>query len=127
MMPFATFLLSGFLIGLGFIGYYGSGRESITALIPAFFAVPILICATLSLSAGWRKHAMHAAAGLALIGFLATVKSWWDIIVTLQGNSEILARTLAKATMAGLCALYLILAIRSFVLARRARKLAQTP
>jgi hypothetical protein len=41
-----------------------------TALIPAFFGLPLVILGVLALQEGWRKHAMHAAVVVGLIGFL---------------------------------------------------------
>lgn len=113
------------LVALGVGGYFGLGRESITALIPAFFGAPMFILGLLaSRSSGkTRMHLMHAAAVLALLGLLG---SWGGVpdVFKLMGGAELerQAASIAKAIMALLCAVLLALSIKSFISARRARK-----
>lgn len=64
------------LIVLGVGVYLGlsateDASPSKTALIPAFFGLPILLLGIVALSERWRMHAMHVVAMLALLGFLA--------------------------------------------------------
>ncbi len=75
------------LLGLG--GYFGTGRESVTALIPALFGLP---------------------------GFLEYVQG---------GEVERPAAVIVQTVMAALCAIFVVLSIKSFVDVRRAR--AQAP
>src|SRR5512134_1033916 len=72
-MPATTRLVGFVLIALGLIGYFATGRASITALIPAFFGAIFLILAFVARGEAARKHAMHAAVALALVAFLAVV------------------------------------------------------
>lgn len=61
------------LIGNGLYGYMGSEVKSVTALIPAFFGIAILLCGFGSaLNDGLRKHLMHFSAIVALLGALAS-------------------------------------------------------
>ena len=67
-MPNTTSFLGILLIVLGGWGYTQSVTRSPMALIPSVLGVLFL---ALGIAAGrdeWRKHAMHAAAGLALVG-----------------------------------------------------------
>jgi hypothetical protein len=57
--------------GVGF--YIGTASKSVTALIPALVGVPILVLGLLAFRQAARKHAMHAAAALATLGFFAAV------------------------------------------------------
>ena len=57
---------------LGLIAYFGISSESITALIPAFFGVSMIILGWLALNEKYRKHSMHIAAALMLLGFIGT-------------------------------------------------------
>ena len=54
------------LLGVGL--YFGSGRESVTALIPSFLGVLFLACAAIATTERRRMHAMHVAVLLALVG-----------------------------------------------------------
>jgi hypothetical protein len=99
--------------------------KSKTALIPAVFGTLILMCGTLALEARWRKHAMHAAAAIALIGGLAaSVMFLRRLPGLLSGDPAVNPRSaLFIGLMALLCLVYAGLAIRSFLAARKARQL----
>ena len=58
---------------MGLISYFGISSESITALIPAFFGIPMLILGWLGLNEKYLKHTMHGAAVLMLLGFFGTI------------------------------------------------------
>lgn len=111
------------LIILGLVSYFGISSESITALIPAFLGVPILILGFLSLKEKYLKHSMHAAAVLMLLGFGGTVSGLIKFFRMLGG--EIFERPSAitiQAIMAVICLIFLALAIKSFIDARRGKK-----
>ena len=121
-MPRTTVVLSILLILLGLGAYFGAGRSSVTALIPAFFGLPLLILGLLARKDQLRKHTMHVAAGLALIGFLGTVPGLYKVFALLGGGAvERPAAVVVQAIMALMCAIFIALSIRSFVLARRSR------
>lgn len=121
-MPRTTVALGILLILLGLAAYFGTGRSSPTALIPAFFGLPLLVLGFLGHKDHLRKHSMHVAAALALIGFLGTVSGLYEAFVLLGGGAvERPAATVVQALMALLCAIFIALSIRSFVLARRSR------
>ena len=110
------------LIILGLVSYFGISSESITALIPAFVGVPILILGFLSLNEKYLKHSMHAAAVLMLLGFGGTISGLIKFFRMLGG--EIFERPSAitiQAIMAVICLMFLVLAIKSFIDARRGK------
>ena len=72
-MPLTTRLFGLILIVLGVASYVVTGRTSVTALIPAFFGAVLVICALIARNEAARKHAMHAAVAVGLIGALAAL------------------------------------------------------
>ncbi|MBD3220566.1 hypothetical protein GF314_04940 [bacterium] len=110
------------LILLGLLAYLGTGRDSATALIPAFFGLPLLLLGWLGRAESRRKHALHAAAVLAALGLAGSARGVPQAWQVLAGDE--VARPMAavvQAVMALLCLIFVVLAVRSFVAARRAR------
>ena len=108
------------LIILGLISYFGISSESITALIPAFLGIPLLVLGWIGLSEKYRKHAMHGAAVLMLIGFAGTVSGLIKFFRLIGGeNFERPSAITVQAIMAVLCLIFLVLAVKSFIDARR--------
>ena len=122
-MPGLTVLFGVILIGLGVIGYFVTGRQSPTALIPAFAGVVFLVLGLVGQKPGARKHAMHAAAALGVLGFLGTAPGLIKFFRML-GGAEVArpAAVRTQAIMAVLCLVFVILCVRSFIAARRARQ-----
>ena len=113
------------LIILGLVGYLapttlgdvGEKGVSPTALIPAGFGAVLLICGLIvEFAPTTRKHVMHLAAVVGLLGAIGGV-------MPLQRNHMDMSKsgTVAGLLMVILCALFVVLCIRSFVLARVAR------
>ena len=113
----------GFIfILMGLYGYFGISSESITALIPTFFGIPMLAFGWMALNEKYLKHAMHGAAILTLLGFAGTVGGLIKFFKMLGGAE--LARPAAvtvQALMAVLCLVFLVLAVKSFIDARKNR------
>lgn len=111
------------LILMGLISYFGISSESITALIPAFFGIPMLILGWLGLNEKYLKHTMHAAAVLMLLGFIGTISGLIKFFKMLGGAETARpAAVTVQAIMAVLCLVFLIFAVKSFIDARRNRK-----
>jgi hypothetical protein len=120
-MPYVTMALGSLLLLIGVGFYVGTGATSVTALIPAFLGIPIEIAGVVALREGWRKHAMHVAVLLALLGFLGSVRGLVSLPGLLSGAE--LARpaaVVAQSLTAVLCLAFVGLAVRSFVRARSA-------
>ena len=110
------------LIILGLVSYFDISSESVTALIPTFLGIPILILGFLALNEKYLKHAMHGVAVLALFGFGGTVGGLIKFFRMMGG--EVFERPSAitiQAIMSVLCLIFLIFAIKSFIDARRKR------
>jgi len=108
------------LILLGLISYFGISSESITALIPAFLGAPLLVLGWIGLSEKYRKHSMHSAAVLMLIGFAGTISGLIKFFRMIGGETfERPSAITIQAIMAVLCLIFLVLAVKSFIDARR--------
>ena len=61
------------LVLLGVVGYFSADADhrSVTAFIPAFVGAPLVLCGVIAMNPAVRKHAMHFAAVLGLLGFIA--------------------------------------------------------
>ena len=118
-MPSTSIACGVLLILIGVIGYiYGqmNGNASLTALIPALFG---LVLAGLGAAArakeNLRKHLMHAAVTVGLLGFLITAGRLGMNLSRITLN----AATVAQIAMCVVCLIFVILCIKSFVDARR--------
>lgn len=113
-----TFAFAGFLFVLGVGAYVVTGAQSVTALIPAFFAAAFALCGVAAGS--YRRHALHAAAALAVLGLLGTARSLTKLPALLGGGDlERPAAVAVQAIMALSCIAFVALAVKSFVDARR--------
>jgi hypothetical protein len=118
-MASTTIVFGLILTALGFLGYVLSGTSSFTALIPAAFGLLLMALGFIARSEGARKHAMHAAAAVALVGFLGAVMS---LLRTPSGVRSPVA-LYSQLAMALLTAAFVALCVRSFIAARRSRSL----
>ncbi|MBK9097058.1 MAG: hypothetical protein IPM14_02850 [bacterium] len=117
-----SIILGIILIALGLISYLGISSESITALIPTFLGIPILILGYLALNEKYLKHAMHGALVLVILGFGGTVGGLIKFFRLLGGEVfERPSAIIVQAIMAVLCLVFLIFAIKSFIDARRGK------
>jgi hypothetical protein len=109
------------LIAVGAWGYLTSEQAdlSITALIPAFIGLPLVVLGLLALKDSFRKHAMHIASALGLIGFLASAGRL--VQKSISDGFALGKATLSTSLTALLCAAFVGLCVKSFIDARRAR------
>jgi hypothetical protein len=112
-MPKLAVLIGVLLVvqGVGF--YVATTSKSVTALIPAFIGLPILLLGALALKESARKHAMHAAAALGALGLLAAAGRLATAGLSLSpaGASLVIMVLLTGG--------FLCLCVKSFVDARR--------
>ena len=106
------------LILLGVVGYVATGGASITALSPAMVGAVFLILALVARSAEARKHAMHAAVAIALLGVLGTVPR---IVPALAAGDIRRPAVIAQIVMTVLLLIYVLFGVKSFIDARRGR------
>jgi len=106
---------------LGIAGFVLTGSTHKTALIPCIFGILFLVFGLLARKDNLRKHVMHAAVLIALLAFLGTARSLHHLPELFSGTAEKPASIITQSLNAGLSLLYIILAVRSFIQARRAR------
>lgn len=126
-MPSTTTALGVALIVLGLAGYGLTGAASLTALIPAAFGVLFVLAGLLARDDRKRMHAMHAAVVIALLGFLGSLRGLLGIGKVLDGTAVRPAAIVAQTIMALLTLGYIVIAVRSFIQARKARRAAASP
>lgn len=119
-MPTLAKTIGILLMLLGILSFAMSGAASWTALIPAIVGTPLFLLGYFARNEKARKHLMHAAVILALLGFLGTIPGLLALPALLSGGE--VARPAAAAVqsvMAVLCLVFVIFAVRSFIQARR--------
>ena len=119
-MPSVSIWIGRVLIIIGIIGYaYGffEGKASITALIPAFFGIVMMVLGHVaSARESISKHLMHAAVLVALLGFILPAGR----LLSIMGSLKLNAAFLSQLSMAVVCLIFVVLAVRSFINARKA-------
>ena len=111
------------LIVLAVGAYLASGQASATALIPAPFGIVLVALGLIARKASSTKHAMHAAAVVALVGFAGSANGLPELFKLLAGGAvERPLAGVAKSLMALVLASFLVLCIQSFRQARKARQ-----
>ena len=96
-----------------------------TWLIPSVVGLPLIVLGLLAdLNAASRKHLMHAAVTLALLGGLvALVQGIRQIVQLMVSGKEILPLAAGMIwAMTVLCFAFVGLCVRSFIAARKARE-----
>ena len=117
-MTATTRLFGIILIVLGIASYVLTDRTSLTALIPAIFGAVLVICALIARNESARKHAMHAAVAVGLLGALASLGR--AIPAVIAGNAGRPA-VISQLVMAVVLLIYVALGVQSFIAARKAR------
>jgi len=141
-MTLPTLICGLILVVIGSVGYLNqdpNGKVSWTALIPAIFGALIMFCGVLALRDNLRKHVMHLAAMLGLIGIVGGFMPLFRQAGEIRKTSEAAGVTLSFGdawdkvdwlkssaisgwSMSIVSFVFLALCIRSFILARKARE-----
>jgi cytochrome bd-type quinol oxidase subunit 2 len=117
-----TLAIGSLLTATGVIAWFVTSMSSITALIPAFVGVLLLVTWLIARRGeGARRHAMHAAMVVALLGALGSLMNVAKIGSLIDGTAERPAAIVVSLIMFVALVVYLVLGIRSFVQARKAR------
>jgi len=121
-----TVVFAILLIVLGLVGYFGTGAQHATALIPTWYGAALGMFGLLAMSPdeGRRKLFMHVNVTLGLLGFIAVgVESIRGYLHAKNaGMQPDMIALASKLTMTGLLLIYVILCVRSFIAARRSRQ-----
>lgn len=122
-----TVTVGSLLTATGVIAWVVTSMSSITALIPAFVGVLMLLAGLIARRGeAVRRHAMHASMAIALLGALGSLMNVAKIGSLLDGTAERPAAIVVSLIMFVALVVYLAFGIRSFVQARKAREGATT-
>jgi uncharacterized membrane protein len=114
------------LVVLGAVGFIATGSTHMTALIPCGIGTLLALSGTLAITNDVKRRMiwMHVAVTVALLGFLGSFSRAIDEYI--QAHGEPLAHPVAvedQAAMAAICLVFVVLCVRSFISARKARDL----
>ncbi len=119
-MPLIVIICGGLLSAVGLAGYaYGlmNNTGSVTALIPFFFGTVLEILGVVAhAKENLRKHLMHAAMLVALLGFVAPLGR----LIPNLGQLTLSPAVLSQIAMSVICLVCFLLGVRSFIAARQA-------
>ena len=112
------------LVVFGVASYVMTGGASVTAFIPSVIGALLAVCGLVAVrNEAARKHAMHAAVLIALIGFVGTASALLRLPDLLNGATVPRRPALiARASMAVILLVYIVVSVKSFVDARIRRK-----
>jgi hypothetical protein len=121
-MPKLTIGVGAVLVLVGIVAYVGSGAASVTALIPAFLGIVLVVLGLLGQAESRRMMTMHLAVALALLGVLGGASRLGPLPDLLTGGDvERPWAVGASAVMVVVLVIYVVMGVRSFIAARRAR------
>ena len=123
-MPIIAIVFGILLAVVGISGFVVTGMTHLNALIPFVLGDLLVMLGVLTLvRPKWRKHTMHAAATLALLGVGGSAGGTIQLLRWLVGTApEHPIVVMAQSATSLLCAIFVAFAIRSFIEARRARE-----
>jgi len=119
-MPAATLAFAVAFIVLGLVGYFVTGRASVTALIPAFLGLVVLLLGLMARNPRRARMAVLMALMVVLLGVGGSFRGLRQIGDLVSGRPVARpAAVVAQTLMAALGAVYALLAAR-FLARRRA-------
>jgi hypothetical protein len=119
-----TVLVGILLIILGGASYILTGHQFPTSLIPVAFGILLATFGRMAETPVPRRRMlfMHIAVTVGLLGFLATAPALVQVVELFKGKLfPYPAAVEEKAAMSALLLIYVVLCVRSFVVARRSR------
>jgi uncharacterized membrane protein (UPF0136 family) len=123
-MAKATMGFGILLIVVGSWGFFATGSQHPTALIPAYFGLVLFWSGVLAIKPERRALWMHIAVTAGLLGFLgAAVQAIREYVAAHGAPLAHPVAVEAQTAMAGICLVFVLLCVRSFIAARRGRNL----
>lgn len=124
MMAWPTIICGALLVLIGIVGYGTSEVQPppMTALIPAFFGAALILCGGLAFQVKFRKHVMHAAA---LVGLVGALGGFMPIIrqISKTGDFDPTKKSAVSGELMILvCVVFVGMCVNSFIQAKKARK-----
>ncbi|MGO2749753.1 MAG: hypothetical protein ACTIA6_06850 [Pseudoclavibacter sp.] len=123
-MPLLTILIGAVLVVTGAVAYFVSDTGSLTALIPAAVGLLLVIAGLIARNPKLRKHAIHGALAVALLGAIGSLMNVAKLGDLFAGTAERPGAIISSTIMLVLLVALITAGVRSFIAARRGR---QTP
>lgn len=114
-----TFAIGGILTVVGIVAYVVTGAASVTALIPTFVGLLLLVCAVLARRPTLHRHSIHAALVIAVLGAAGSLMNVVKLGDVFAGTAQRPSAVVVSTIMFVLLVLYVIMGVRSFIAARR--------
>lgn len=99
----ADCIFAATLVLLGIVGYFGTGRASLTALIPAAFGLLAALFTLLAWSNPSWSALRYATLAVGVLGFSATARALPALPRALGGKVSVAPATLSKGIMSLSC------------------------
>jgi hypothetical protein len=116
----STIGLGILLIILGLIGFFATGMQSVTALIPTFFGIVFIISGFIARKESARKMMMHIAMVIGLLGLIGSFPGLIKLFPLMTGTEVGRpAAVIAQSIMALSLIYYLGMGIKTFIDARK--------
>ena len=126
MMAWPTIICGALLVMLGVTGYANSqAANPVTALIPAGFGGVLILCGLLAFNEKLRKHVMHFAAMVGLLGVLGGFAPVIRAVTSADPDKGFDPSAPSQKNgllMSLVCLVFVGLCVKSFVDARVARR-----
>lgn len=112
------------LCGLTVVALVGTPVKSPTQFIPMMLGIPVLFSGVVALNPHRRKHAMHAASTVALLGAVAGGARAAYCLLALARGADVNGDAFkVVVAMSLICAVFVVICVISFIQARQ-RKMA---
>jgi len=128
-VPLITILFGILLVPVGVVAFVQTGQTHYTALIPVALGILLIGLGAVSFKPNLRKHTMHAAAVVGLLGVIGGgMRAVPGLIKYLSGQEvESMPALVGTSLTMFLCLVFLGLCVNSFVQARLRRQATQPP
>lgn len=121
-MPLLTILIGAALVITGAVAYFVSDTGSLTALIPAAVGLLLVIAGLIARNPKLRKHAIHGALAVALLGAIGSLMNVAKLGDLIAGTAERPGAIISSTIMLVLLVALITAGARSFIAARRGRQ-----
>ncbi|MBU0984384.1 MAG: hypothetical protein KKA42_10975 [candidate division Zixibacteria bacterium] len=115
----SALLYSGALIMLGLLGYFATGRQSVTALIPAFFGLVVFGVMAITGRVSRPTVSAWVLTGLAVVGVIATITGVPKVVTLISGGD--IARPAAAISQTVMAAVSIVFGAFGLRLIRSSR------
>lgn len=124
MMAWPAIICGAVLVADGLVGYaqQDEGHVSPTALIPAGFGLVLMLCGFLAFKDSLRKHVMHLAA---MVGLVGAICGFIPLMMQYKKNGSFDPKkpsAISGEVMILVCVIFVVLCVKSFIDARKHRQ-----